>query len=151
MTWGDAALIAATVTTGLSAGLFYSYACSVMPGLRRAEDKTLVQTMQRINVAILNPWFALIFGGPVVFAALALLLHLGEPELPWIIAGLVLYVVQLAVTFVKNIPLNNALEAAGDTDPAAARAAFEEPWVRWNLVRTVANTAAFVALAAAPF
>ena len=48
----------------------------------------------------------------------------------------------LAVTFAVNVPLNNRLNAATG-DPAAARAAFEAPWVRWNLVRTVLNTAAF--------
>ena len=34
-----ATLLAATVTTGLTAGLFYSFACAVMPGLRHAADR----------------------------------------------------------------------------------------------------------------
>jgi uncharacterized membrane protein len=49
-----------------------------------------------------------------------------------------------------NIPLNNDLADAGDpariADLAAARDDFEDPWVAWNIVRTVACTAALVCL-----
>jgi uncharacterized membrane protein len=51
----SAALVAATVTAGLVAGLFYSYACSVMPGLGRTDDQTFIRSMQSINVAIVIP------------------------------------------------------------------------------------------------
>ncbi|MGY3553650.1 hypothetical protein [Williamsia sp. R60] len=37
---------------------------------------------------------------------------------------------------------------SGITDPAAARAAFENAWVRWNLVRAVVHTVAFAVLLA---
>ena len=77
-----------------------------------------------------------------MFTALAVLLHRGRPGFGWIVAGLVLYAAVLAVTFAVNVPLNNRLDAATG-DPAAARAAFEAAWVRWNLVRTVLSTAAF--------
>src|ERR671916_3351001 len=43
-----ATLVAATVAMGLLAGLFYSYACSVMPGLSRTDDRTFVSGMQQI-------------------------------------------------------------------------------------------------------
>ena len=46
----------------------------------------------------------------------------------------------LLVTFVFNIPLNNALADGG------TRAAFENPWVLWNIVRTLTGTAGFVCL-----
>jgi uncharacterized membrane protein len=48
-------LAAATLTTGLMAGLYYAYAYSVMLGLSRTDDRTFVSAMQQINVAILNP------------------------------------------------------------------------------------------------
>lgn len=47
----------ATAGMGLLAGLFYAYACSVMPGLGRADDRTLVDAMQQIDKAIENPVF----------------------------------------------------------------------------------------------
>jgi uncharacterized membrane protein len=61
------------------------------------------------------------------------------------VAGLVLYLAQLAVTARITIPLNNTLDAAGATDPVAAREAFEKPWVRWNHARTALCTVAAAA------
>ncbi|GAA2897515.1 DUF1772 domain-containing protein [Streptosporangium fragile] len=149
----SATLLAATITTGLMAGLFYAYACSVMPGLRRTDDRTFVGTMQSINVAILNGWFAVCFVGalPATGAAAGLHLHReGRAALPWTVAAFVLYAATLAVTAAVNVPLNNALDAAGEpgrvADLAAVRESFEARWVRWNLVRTVTSVAAFACL-----
>jgi uncharacterized membrane protein len=138
-----AALVAAVITNGLMAGLFAAYSYAVMPGLAHTGDRTFVEAMQQTNAAILNGWFGIGFGGAVLFAAAAALLHLGRPALPWIVAGLALYVAVLIVTFSINVPLNDALAAAGTGDVAGARAAFEGTWVRWNVVRAVASTAAF--------
>jgi len=144
------ALAAATVAMGLIAGLFYAYACSVMIGLRRTDDRTFVEVMQRINVAILNGWFFLSFGGALVFTTLAAALQLpadGRPALPWIGAALILYGAALVITIGVNVPLNNELAAAGEADRiadlAAVRERFEARWVRWNIARTVTSTAAF--------
>ncbi|WP_395298025.1 DUF1772 domain-containing protein [Kitasatospora hibisci] len=143
------ALVAATMTTGLSAGLFYAYACSVMPGLRGTEDRTFIEVMQRINVAILNGWFLLGFVGALVTTAVALVLHLpadGHRGLPATVAALVCYTASLVVTRRINIPLNDALAAAGDpsriADPADVRGRFETRWVRWNVARALLCTAA---------
>jgi uncharacterized membrane protein len=149
-----ASLVAATMTMGLMAGLYYAYACSVMLGLGRADDRTFVDGMQRINVAILNGWFFLSFFGALVLTALAAVLHLGadwRSVLPWIVAGFVLYVVTLVITMGVNVPLNNTLATAGDPDRiadlGAVRDRFEASWVRWNLVRGAACTIAFGCLA----
>ncbi|RAN92795.1 anthrone oxygenase family protein [Micromonospora noduli] len=147
-----ASLFAATVTTGLTAGLFAAFAYAVMPGLARTDDRTLVLAMRRINESILNGWFAVCFGGALLFTLVAAALHLGAERravLPWIVAGLVLYLVVLGVTAVVNVPLNNVLARASDdaTDLAALRARFEVTWVRGNVVRAVASTGAFGLLA----
>jgi uncharacterized membrane protein len=149
--WATAALVAATITNGLMAGLFAAYSYAVMPGLGRTGDRTFVEAMQQTNAAILNGWFGICFAGSAVFAAVAVLLHLGRPGLWWIIAGLVLYVVVLVITFRVNVPLNDRLAAAGTppADAAAARAAFEDMWVRWNVVRAGFSTAAFGCLVGA--
>jgi uncharacterized membrane protein len=136
-------LVAAVITNGLMAGLFAAYSYAVMPGLGRAGDRTFVEAMQQTNAAILNGWFGICFGGAVVFAAVAVVLHRGRPGLGWILAGLVLYVAVLVVTFAVNVPLNDALAAAGNADPAGVRARFEGTWVRWNVVRAVLSTGAF--------
>jgi uncharacterized membrane protein len=142
--------LVATITTGLVAGLFYSYACSVMLALRGVDDRTFVDVMQRINVAIRNGWFALAFVGALLSTVVAAVLHarLGRTAvLVPVLAALALYLVTLGVTFAVNIPLNDRLEAAGPpgglADPAAVRTSFERPWVRWNVVRALSATAAF--------
>ncbi|QLQ39442.1 DUF1772 domain-containing protein [Micromonospora robiginosa] len=145
-------LLAATVGAGLMAGLFAAFAYAVMPALRGADDRTFVDAMQRINVTIVNGLFLLIFLGTPVLAALAAILAwrgAGRPALPWIVAGLVLYLVAVVVTAAVNVPLNDALAAAGTADLDAARQRFEATWVAWNVVRALASTAGFGALCGA--
>jgi uncharacterized membrane protein len=153
MLFRNVTLIAATTASGLAAGLFYSFAIAVMPALRQVDDRTFVDVMQRINVAILNGWFALSFGGALLLTMLAAVLEWRagtRSAALWIAVAIVLYVAALLVTFAINVPLNDQLEAAGGpakiADPSAARAAFETSWVRWNAVRAVLHTASFVTL-----
>jgi uncharacterized membrane protein len=61
-----AALVAATLTTGLSAGMFYVFSHAIMPGLGRANDRTFVGGFQAIDKAIVNPWFLFGYLGSVV-------------------------------------------------------------------------------------
>lgn len=145
-----ATLVAATMTMGLVTGLFYAYACSVMIGLRRTDDRTFIDVMQRINVAIQNGWFALSFIGAFVFTSLAAVLHLRGGERSTLLpvsAALVFYLVALVITFRVNIPLNNELDKAGQPDriidPGVVRERFETAWVRWNIARAVLCTGAF--------
>jgi uncharacterized membrane protein len=141
---------AAVLAMGLIAGLFYAYACSVMPGLGRASDKTALEAMKEINDAILNPVFLLTFLGAPVAAGAALVLerHAGSGDVArWIVAGLVLHAVAFLVTMAANVPLNDDLARADLSASAAQLAAlrdhFEGPWVAWNVVRTVASVVAF--------
>ncbi|HEX5116678.1 MAG TPA: anthrone oxygenase family protein [Pseudonocardiaceae bacterium] len=136
-------LAVATVAAGLLAGLFYAYACSVLPGLARGDDQTFVEGMRGINIAIVNGWFLVTFLGAPLLAAAAGILHLGSGvPLWWIVAGFACLVATLVITGVVNIPLNNALDS-GRTSYAELRATFEASWVRWNVVRTVASVAGF--------
>lgn len=139
-------LVAALIAAGLIAGLFYAYACSVMPGLARGDDKTFVEGMRGINIAIVNPVFMLTFLGAPLLAGVAIFLNSGPR--PWVIAGFACLVAMIVITGVVHIPLNNALESGGD-DYAAVRAAFETVWVRWNILRAVVSTAGFGCLAVA--
>ncbi len=149
----NVSLVTATVTMGLAAGLFFAFAMSVMPGLGRTGSLTFVDAMQQINVAILNPWLAITLGGAPLLTLIAAALHLQAGRraiLLWILAAFVLYLVALGITVGVNIPLNDALVAAGPperiADLAAVRDRFEATWVRWNVVRAVASTAAFACL-----
>ncbi len=141
----DLLLLATTLVTGLVAGLFYAYSISVLPALRGAEAAAFVEVMQRINKAILHGWFLLCFLGAALLGAtsvIAVLVTGAQAALvvPVLLAA-GLYLAQLAVTGTVNVPLNNALDAAGSPDPVAARTAFETRWVRWNHLRTWLCTA----------
>jgi uncharacterized membrane protein len=150
------ALVAATVTVGLMAGVFGLYAHTIMPGLRRTDDRTFVGAFQSIDKAIINPWFlAGGFLGALVFTGLAAVLHIGEEmrtALAWTMAALVLYLAAFVITIAVHLPLNNGIKAAGDPDRiadlAVVREQFDEAkWARWNIARAIATTAALGCLA----
>lgn len=143
---GTAVLLAATISSGLLAGVFVLYAHTVMPALRRVDDTTFVTTFALLDRAIVNPWFlgTGFLGAPVLTAAAAVLL-LGDDSAWWIAAALALHVAMVVVTGAVNVPRNNALKSAdvAEGNAGAARAAFDEArWVRWNLVRVVTSTTA---------
>jgi uncharacterized membrane protein len=146
------AIIAATMTTGLTAGVFALYAHTIMPGLATTDDRTFIAAFQSIDRAIINPWFMIsAFGGAIVALVVATATSLGRPVLPWVAVALVLQLVAVVVTVAVNVPLNDAIKAAGDpgrtADPAAVRAAFHEArWVAWNLVRVATSVVGFGAL-----
>lgn len=145
-------LIGATLSTGLMAGMFGLYSHTIMPGLRKTDDRTFVGAFQEMDKSITNPLFLLGgFLGAAVFGVLAVIVSFSEPWrqlLPWVIAALVLYAIAFILTFAVNVPLNDALKAAGPPDSiadlAAAREQFTElTWNRWNHVRTITTTVAF--------
>jgi uncharacterized membrane protein len=148
-------LVASTIATGLMAGFFYAYACSVMVGLGRTDDPTFITSMQWINATVRNAAFAPAFFGalllPVLASVVALWQRAGGAR--WVVAAASCYATAFLITLVLNVPLNEQLALAGPVerlaDPSGVRVAFEAPWVRWNLLRTVASTAALAALAVA--
>ena len=149
------ALIAATMTMGISAGVYQLYAFAIMPGLRRTDDSTFVPAFQQIDTAIVGPFLLVMFFGPLGFTALAMALSFGADEragLPWIGAALALDLAIVVLTIAINVPLNNAIKAAGKpsgaADITAVRERFQEArWVRWNNFRVVASAIALGCLA----
>lgn len=141
---------AAIVLGGLQAGTYYTWASGVMPGLARVDDRTFVHAVQQMNAAIVNPLFLVSFLGAPALAAAAVLTTDGSARW-WAVAGAGLAVATVVVTGALNVPLNDALAAAGPVDaigdPAAVRADFESAWRRWNLVRTLTSTASVACLA----
>ena len=129
------ALLAATLTAGLMAGVYGIFALAIMPGLRATDDRTFVAAFQAIDRAIVNPLFMLWFFGPLLFAAAAALG--GGDALPWIVAALVLSLAVVVITFAVHLPLNDAIKSG-------TRESFHEArWVAWNVVRALLSTAAF--------
>lgn len=143
----------ATVLMGLIAGFFYAYACSVMIGLDRADDRTFIVTMQVINATVRNWYFAVSFFGALVVSILALGLAVARRDLRtarWVGLGAICYLAAFLITMGISVPLNNELRDAGNPDLMAnmhaVRDGYEGDWIRWNVVRTVFSTVALVAL-----
>ncbi len=152
-------LVMPIVSTGLAAGLLYGWLVSVIPGTRRVSDRTYVETMQSINLAIINPAFVVVyFLSPVLLAAAAAWqVQIGNHRralLLGVAAGVYLVGV-VGVTVGGNVPLNNELDrfdAVRSTDQQVVdrRRAYETRWNTWHVVRTLSSVAAFALAAAAP-
>jgi uncharacterized membrane protein len=148
-------LAASTVVVGLMEGFFYAYACSVMVGLDRVDDRTFIVTMQWINATVRNAAFAPAFFGSLVLttAAAVVAVVFARSNRGWIVAAAGLYAAAFLVTLTLNVPLNSQLAAAGPADQindlAAVRAAYGGPWVRWNLLRTGLTLGSLTALSIA--
>jgi uncharacterized membrane protein len=145
-------LVVATVVAGLQAGTYFTWATGVMPGLARVDDRTFVHAMQQMNVAIVNPLFLATFIGAPVLAGAAVALG-GSHSRGWAIAATALTIGTVAITAAGNVPLNDALQAAGGidriTDLAAVRADFESRWVALNIARCLTSAGALACLAVA--
>ncbi|WP_327586860.1 DUF1772 domain-containing protein [Nonomuraea sp. NBC_00507] len=147
-----ATLMGATISMGLVAGVFGLYAHTIMPGLARTDDRTFVGAFQSIDRAIINPWFlGGGFFGALVLTILAAVAHIGRDGLPWVATALALYAITFVITIAINVPLNDAIKAAGDPDRidlTAVRERFDEVrWASWNIVRVITSTTAFGLLA----
>ena len=145
-----AVTLLAGVLSALLAGFYLAFSVVILPSLARLPDRVLVSVMQTVNRVIVRPAFVVLFLGAPGVAAVALVLALvaGAPVLA-ILVGAVLQVASIVTTVAVNIPLNTALDRA-DPDDAGdivrAREAFERPWMRAHLVRTVFTTVGAVAL-----
>ena len=137
-----------TLSTGLIAGLFYAYACSVNPGLGRLSDTEYLRAMQSINRVILNPVFFMTFMGTLILLPVSTWLsYQGQPSprFWYFLSAAIVYAVGVfGVTIAGNVPLNEALDkfntgAASPDQAAVQRSLFEQKWNMLNTVRTVAN------------
>ena len=107
-------MLGAVVLTGLSAGLFYAWSVSVIPGTRKVVDLTYLETMQSINRAILNPAVFVVFLGSLLFLGVATIyeFHSNKWVFGFLLASSITYLFgTIGVTGLGNVPLNDQLEA----------------------------------------
>jgi uncharacterized membrane protein len=133
----------------LIGGLFYSYSCSVNPGLGQLSDSEYLKAMKSINRAILNPWFFLSFIGTLLVTPLTAIIYFRNVGVDLgfylLLASFIIYFLGVfGVTVLGNVPLNNSLDAfemrnATFQELSLKRLSFELPWNRLHFVRTVAN------------
>jgi uncharacterized membrane protein len=145
--------IAAILLTGLIAGLFYSYDCSVVRGLRNIPDKEYFTAFQSINRAILNPYFFMSFMGSLLILPVVTWLSYkggGPVSFYLLLAATIIYAIGVfGVTLFANVPLNNQLDQldvtnAGADALKAFRQKFEPDWNKFNAIRTYAAILSFL-------
>ena len=152
-------LFGGLILTGLSAGLFYAWQVSVIPGTMKVNHLNYLETMQSINREILNPRFFLVFFGPILLLAAGSVFSYSSPKIVFvlmIIATLVYLFGTFGITVTGNVPLNEQLDALNladmDTDKLAEyRAKYETEWNKFHTRRTVSAVVAFVFAALAVF
>lgn len=153
MTLANALLIITATTTALTAGLFYSWACSVTIGLGRLPNAEYIAAMQSINRAILNPVFFSCFLGAAILLPICTYVQYGQSASPrfWLLlAATATYLIGVfGVTIFGNVPLNEALDgfqlqSASTQEMITQRTKFEIPWNNLNMVRTVASVVSIV-------
>jgi len=143
------ALILATISSGLIAGLFYGYHVAMVTSLRAVDDRTYVTVNQKVNIHILNGGFFLPYLGSAVLSAVSAALLLGGDRgsvlLPTILA-FVFNVAAILVTGGGNIPLNNMIDRSNLDQATQTREKFEKPWNRFNALRSWLHTLGFGAM-----
>lgn len=145
-------LFSAVLLTGLSAGFFYAWSVSVIPGTLKVADTIYLETMQSINRAILNPAFFLIFFGSVILLVTNTIQQypaLGLTFWLMLAATLIYLVGTIGVTGLGNVPLNDALDALdlndlSDDKHARFRQYYELKWNKLHTIRTVFAVISFL-------
>lgn len=145
-------LFGSVVLTGLSAGLFYSWSVSVIPGTQKVADPAYLETMQSINRAILNPAFFLIFFGSILFLSLSSIyeFHVNKMTFWLLLSASIFYLIgTVGVTALGNVPLNDQLDAlelakVNVKEMAEFRKYYESNWNHLHLIRTVFAVASFL-------
>jgi uncharacterized membrane protein len=157
MTAVQAMFLLATFLCSLVAGLLFTFAYVVMPGITKLDDTSFLRAFQAIDRVIQNnqPVFLFVWLG----SALALIAggvmsvwELGGTDRLLAIGAALVYVfgVQLPTATI-NVPLNNKLQKLDigtmiEEAQQRARMEFEPCWNRWNAIRTACSVVASIVL-----
>lgn len=144
-------LFGSVIFTGLSAGLFYGWSVSVIPGTLKVSDLTYLHTMQSINRAILNPAFFAVFFGSLALMGTSTVIQFGTHTTGfWLmLLATVSYLVgMVGLTGFGNVPLNNQLDALNlgsmsNADLSEFRNYYETKWNLLQHARMVCGILAF--------
>lgn len=145
-------LLGAVILTGLSAGFFFAWSVSVIPGTKLIGNQLYLETMQSINRAILNPAFFTVFFGSVILLSIASIyeFHSNKVVFGFMLSSAITYMVgTVLVTGLGNVPLNDQLEVLkiaemNSSQVAQFRKFYETNWNKLHLIRTVFAVVSFL-------
>ena len=147
-------LLLSTFLTGLTAGLCFTWANAVTPGIGRLDDLGFLHAFQQMNRAILNPIFIIVFMGPfITHVANIFLFKSAHPTVFFlVITAAILYIVGLVLmTVFGNVPLNEMLDkvdllSASPEELKTLRDQFEVRWNQFHMIRTITTSLSFALL-----
>ncbi len=142
------AILLSALLCSLVAGLVFTFAIVVMPGIRTMGHLDYLKSFKAMDRVIQNnqPIFVLVWLGSALVLMASTVLgiwHLtGLDQILLTVSCLIyLFGVQLP-TITVNVPLNNLLQsedldAMSETGLIETTALFDSRWLRWNAIRTV--------------
>ncbi|MFK7747260.1 MAG: DUF1772 domain-containing protein [Kordia sp.] len=144
-------LLIATLLTGLSAGLCFTWTNAVTIGIGKLDNLGYLHAFQQMNRTIINPTFILVFFGPFILQAISLFLWKDSTSTITTLLGsiILLYFFGLVlVTIFGNVPLNEILDKtnlaeASVNDLQNLRNQFEIKWNRLHFIRTLTSILSF--------
>ena len=148
-------IIVAILSTGLMAGIFFTWTNAVKPGIGTLDDMTYMKAFQAMNRLILNPLFYIVFILPVLTISISTYMSFGSTKLyvfELFLLSTLLYVLGVfLITIIGNIPLNELLENTdlekiSLTELSDLRGKIENKWNNFNLIRTVSSFISFLLL-----
>ena len=139
------ALVIATIGAGLMAGVYFAFSGFIMQSLDQLGAVRAADAMNAINKVILRSWFmVLFFGSTLLYAALAgvavFVADLQGRSLLFA-TGLIYLSGMFLCTALFNVPLNNRLAEAGESEIAKAETwlLYFERWTHWNHLRSISS------------
>ncbi|MEE9337584.1 MAG: anthrone oxygenase family protein [Methylococcaceae bacterium] len=148
-------LFLATMTTGLMAGIFFTWTNAVTPGIGKLKDLEYLSALQSMNRVILNPIFYIVFICPILALPLATVLNYNSASslvfTLLLIASAIYLLGVFIITVAGNIPLNRVLDKTNlDNfnleDAENLRNEIETKWNNFNLIRTITSSTSFILL-----
>lgn len=132
------ALILATLGCGVMAGIYCAFSGFIMRALATTGPATGTEAMVAIYRVILKSSFMpLFFGSSLLCLALLIAALILRPagHLPMAIGAAVYLAGMLGVTILRNVPLNQLLDAQG----AVIWPEYLRNWTLWNHIRTASS------------
>lgn len=147
MTAFELLIMTTTLLCSLVAGLVFTFAVVVMPGISALDDRRFIEAFRSMDQVIQKqqPVFMIVWIGSAVGMIVSTLVGFGELSgaVRWLlIMACVFFLAGVqAPTIAVNVPMNDHLQAL-DTDSLSdaelreVREGFETQWNRWNRIRT---------------
>ena len=137
-------MLTSIVLNSMAAGIIFIFSNTIMPSLATLDADVGINTMNKINIIIVNPLFVVAFFGGLISAYPATVMmknpdaYSKQARYYALASTLIFFFGEFMVTVTQNVPRNNALLAVdSDSDEGVEywQTNFLKGWVAWNTVR----------------